>query len=125
ADETWGAGVHSVTGIVRVESGARLTIAPCARVVFQPDAGIDVDGALVAEGTKDEPILFARADGEKPWAHLAARHPGRIVLRHALLTGGGSDGFRHGATLVGRADSALPLKPVLLVEHVQVQGSEG
>ncbi|MCY2990629.1 MAG: Ig-like domain-containing protein [Planctomycetota bacterium] len=58
--ETWGVGVHVVTGTVTVPSSVRLTIAPGAVVKFAPGAGLTVDqGAeLIAEGTLAEPIVF-------------------------------------------------------------------
>ena len=61
-DETWGKGCHIVTGWIQIENGAVLTIAPGAIVKFEERAGLIVgsegNGAIIAEGTEAEPILF-------------------------------------------------------------------
>ena len=41
-----------------VKPGATLTIAPGSTLLFASDAGIKVEGTLVAKGTQEEPIVF-------------------------------------------------------------------
>lgn len=47
-----------IYGGLRVDSGATLTIAPGSTLYFHSDAGMDVYGRLIAEGTADKGILL-------------------------------------------------------------------
>ncbi|MBN2614215.1 MAG: right-handed parallel beta-helix repeat-containing protein [Bacteroidales bacterium] len=61
-DETWGEGIHVITGSVYV-SGATLTIMPGAIVKFNEGTSLfigqgDASSALIADGTSDKRIKF-------------------------------------------------------------------
>ncbi|MCL0035002.1 PKD domain-containing protein, partial [Dehalococcoidia bacterium] len=80
----WGAIDHDVTwrptfspyilaGNVEVKRGAVLTILPGTEVRFKKGARLNVKGGLVAEGTKESPIIFTSHEPEpKPgdWGRL-------------------------------------------------------
>ncbi|WP_309672566.1 hypothetical protein [Gemmatimonas sp.] len=52
--------IHELAGPVQVEAGGALVIEAGARIEARPGSGIDVqrDGAIIAEGTLLEPIVF-------------------------------------------------------------------
>ncbi len=54
-----------------VESGATLSIEPGVEVWFDADAGLEIAGRLLAEGTADEPIRFREDDCGERWEGIA------------------------------------------------------
>lgn len=82
ADEVRWSGDVRIDGIVTVKKTGRLIISPGTRVYFAPrdidgdgigDAELLVEGALIAVGTAEEPILFTSAASQpKPsdWKYL-------------------------------------------------------
>ena len=124
ADETWTAAgsPHLVTASIRVDTGVKLTIEPCAQVRLGASNHIEVDGTLVAEGTADRPITFDENDAQ-PWGYVEAFAPGTISLAYATLTGGGGDETNAYGALEARGDQTAPAQPVLKVSHVTVASS--
>lgn len=131
-DEVWRAedGPHFVTGDLRVRTGARLTIEPCATVELAPGASIEVipsvgeSGRLVAEGSPDRPIVLRRSVRAEPWGHLLVRAPGAARLAHVTLDGGGAGDLEEG-TLRLEGDGVLPSDPVVSARELWVKASRG
>jgi hypothetical protein len=131
-DETWGAGLHRVTGRTEVRTGVTLTIAPCAVVRLDENASIIVNddaGGLAARGTATKPIVFERSDAAKAWGQLAVYAPAVANLSYATLRGGGTTSSGPnadfiGATLVARNQNGDAVNP-LFVDHVSVEASTG
>ncbi|MCY1057499.1 hypothetical protein [Nannocystis sp. SCPEA4] len=132
-NEVWTAegSPHIVTRFVSVPIGATLTIEPCAEVRMQADASLVFGNTattevttLKAEGEPERPIRFVR-DGDEPWGAIVAYAPAQLFLAHTTLTGGGSDEFLLGASLMLRGDSETPTKKLALVDHVTIEDSVG
>ncbi len=71
ANTLWASGVSVVvTSSITVNAGVTLTIQPCVTVLFNQGASLTVNGLLLAEGTPDCRILFARNTGATSWAGL-------------------------------------------------------
>ena len=47
-----------VYGMMKVEEGATLTIAPGSTIYFHNDAGLDVKGSLMCKGMASQPIVL-------------------------------------------------------------------
>jgi hypothetical protein len=64
SDTTWTSpgSPYVVTNNIAVHAGATLTIRPGVVVRFDPQTGMDVNGRLIAEGTKTNRIQFTSAD---------------------------------------------------------------
>lgn len=133
ADETWTVAnsPHIIERSINIRTGAKLTIEPCAEVRFGKDAVLGVaiiptpgQGSLLAEGTATRPITFKRL-GADAWGGISVTKPGKAILRHVTMEGGGSDSFLFNATLAVRGDSDLPVARDVLVDHVTIKGSQG
>ncbi len=125
-DTTWSAdSIHVVNGIT-VHAGVTLTIAPCAIVQVAARDNLEIDGTLDAEGTATEPIRFERHDANA-WGTLYIVHGGKATLAYTTLDGGGNAvGSINRATLVAWGDDLQPpMEPMLSVNHVTVENSEG
>jgi alpha-tubulin suppressor-like RCC1 family protein len=58
-DETWASGgFYQVSGTLDVAAGVVLTVEPGVTVSFEADAGMEVNGTLVAQGTSESVITF-------------------------------------------------------------------
>jgi hypothetical protein len=132
-DEVWAADAspHIVAQDVRVRSGAKLTIEPCAEVQVAAGKFIHVafpgtpnTGSLVAEGTATQPIRIHGQDGAR-WASLHVHAPGTARLAHVTLEDGGDNRFGRNATLEIRGDSEDGADALLFVDHVTVAKSLG
>lgn len=85
-----------------VKAGSTLTVLPGTRVGFGPIGsalqsyiGVDGDGALIARGTENEPIVFtSNSDNPVPgtWARLEYRADSVGVLEHCTIEYGGNFG---------------------------------
>ena len=63
-DTTWNADLVRVVGDVTIEDGVTLVIVPGARVQFEDYYRLAVDGAILAEGLPDAPIIFTTDEPE-------------------------------------------------------------
>jgi hypothetical protein len=122
---------HVIEGDVTVRDGAKLTIAPCAKVVVKKGQHLEVaypltpnEGTLIAEGTAKRPITFGGENGER-WASIYVQAAGTARLAYVTLQGGGGGDFEQGASLVARGDSEAGADPVVFVDHVTIEGSQG
>lgn len=73
ADSTWTAagGPYLLTAPLTVPPGATLSIAPGTTVYFSPEAGLTVNGRLLAEGTPEQRIRLTRLPGsDAHWVGL-------------------------------------------------------
>ncbi len=130
-DTVWSAAdsPHIVSGggsLLRIE-GATLTIESCAVVLFDPDAGLRAmgGGRLVVDGTSMEPVRMDRNDSD-PWQHIRVDEDGLAELHGVIMRGGGADMVTYdGATLVADGPTDRPYVYNLLVDNVQVEGSQG
>jgi len=94
-DTVW-SGVVRIAGVVTVKKGARLTILPGTRVLFERfdrdgdgigDGEIYVEGELVAEGTAEAPILLTSAASQpKPadWKYLYCDFAKKVRVAHLV-----------------------------------------
>jgi len=86
---------YTVTCHVNVPQGQTLTIEPGATVKFDGDYGIDVFGALVADGTSASPILFtsnADTPSRGDWrAVYFEPGGGTSIMDYCILEYGGGD----------------------------------
>ncbi len=94
----WAGTVH-VRGVETVPEGTTLEIRPGTRVLFafqdldgdgQGDAGIVVEGSLLAVGTPEEPILFEPEDGSVAsagWGEIRIESPRRSRFTHCRIRG--------------------------------------
>lgn len=67
--------VYYINGDLGVNEGATLTIEPGTRIELAEGTGIYAFGDLVAKGTPQKPITFARHAGEGPWTMISAKTP--------------------------------------------------
>ena len=64
-------GPYIITGELNIPSGVSLTILPGTSVFFDPDAKMNINGRLIAEGSQYELIRFTRTPGTKgTWGGL-------------------------------------------------------
>jgi hypothetical protein len=125
-DTTWTAAdsPHFVLGpTFAVQSGATLTIEPCAEVRMADDAAFTVNGALIAEGTASQPIQFVAADPTKPWAYLRFMS-GTGRLAYVTFDGGGKSDPSSLGTIEVRNPNEDTDRELVRVDHVTIRGSE-
>jgi hypothetical protein len=111
-----------------VRAGGSIELGAGVEVRVARGAVIDVrGGSFIAAGTAERPVkLRPRTDAAADrWSQLSVAHPGTASLTHTLIQGAGDDRFTHHASVVVRGDSAMPLKKMLHVDHVTVEGSGG
>jgi parallel beta-helix repeat protein len=78
---------YTITGTVRVASGATLAIEPGVELTFDPNAALLVDGTLQAAGTDLVPIVF-KATEAGAWGGISFRSGATGgVLSHARISG--------------------------------------
>jgi len=81
-----------VTGMLRIASGATLTIGGGSIVMVDPDVEIAVDGRIVVEGTHQQPVVFTCQDRKAPWGGFVFKTgSSRGEFTGAILTGSGAD----------------------------------
>ncbi len=102
ADAEW-RGTVRIGGVVHVRKDATLTIAPGTRIEFGPERfgirdehegffapGIRVEGRIVAEGTKEAPIVFTpggRTARPGEWDKILFQFSGGNRFRHCVFEG--------------------------------------
>ena len=107
SNTTWAAdAVHRISCDVTVNSGYVLTIKPGAIIKFDPSTTLQVNGALVAKGTTDAPIVFTSfkddsyggdtngdGSGSAPakgdWHNLEFAPGSQGILEHVVVRYGG------------------------------------
>lgn len=67
---------YVITGGIQVDSSATLNIEAGTRIFLHADAPFLVDGTLIANGTKDEPVIFSGDRLDKDYKDLPAAWPG-------------------------------------------------
>jgi parallel beta-helix repeat protein len=83
---------YLLQGGVTVGVGATLAIEPGVRVELGDHGWIGVDGALVAEGTSDSPIVFTSREASPEagdWGGIVLREGCTASLRHCVVEYGG------------------------------------
>jgi Right handed beta helix region len=96
SDTTWTAAgnPYTLTANITVPAGVTLTIGPGVQVLADPASGLDIDGALVAQGTLAAPITFTRSGASGKWQGLSvtgtAAAPGSASLAYVNVSHGGS-----------------------------------
>ncbi|MBI4698143.1 MAG: right-handed parallel beta-helix repeat-containing protein [Nitrospirae bacterium] len=83
ADVTW----HTDTGIsenTTVNFGATLVLTPGIRILFSKDAGLDINGRIIAQGRKDERIVFTsvKTGDDSRWDELLLNHADGSVFSY-------------------------------------------
>jgi hypothetical protein len=83
SDITWQASTVQVTGNVHIARNATVTVLPGTRVEFQGHFEIDVDGAILANGTAVDSIIFTINNPAATLHHqdYLVRAEGRLVAR--------------------------------------------
>lgn len=81
-----------VAGPFRVAPGVTLTIEPGVTVAFDPGAQMGIEGAVVGEGSADQPIEFIGMDPQAgSWRGIqllgTPAQPGQLRLSHATIAG--------------------------------------
>lgn len=130
--ETWAANgsPHIVNGAIRVLDGQTLTIEACAELRLAKDVVIiagfgGTPSKIRALGTARRPITVGQKVAGERFDGLEAWYPASLELAHVTVAGGGANRFRRGASITGWGDSALPVKPILKLDHVTVEDSAG
>ncbi len=125
---TWSCPTMTVTQTIRVTD--HLTVEPGTEVVFAQGAHLEVraDGKLTAEGTADEPIVFA---GDEPlkghWGGISIQTISEDnVLRHVVIRDTGAGGFQGNewalAILGGGVPEGYAVVADLAVENASGKG---
>ncbi len=138
-DTTWGTDKPFVViGSALVEEGATLTILPGCRIYMHADSRLVVEGTLLAEGTKEDSIVFQgdRLDrayfgnrglpGEWGGLYFGSRSAGSR-LTHVILQNGGNTALGAPPALIQLApDSVRNLAaPQLSLDRVTIRRSLG
>ncbi|MFV9506458.1 MAG: right-handed parallel beta-helix repeat-containing protein [Oscillochloridaceae bacterium umkhey_bin13] len=90
---------YVVTGNIRINQGATLTILPGTVIAFEPQNQLEVAGKLIARGTADERIVFTRdAQSDGMWSGIIfqdtsadavfdtqARYTGGSILQYVTI----------------------------------------
>ncbi len=81
---------YALEGLIRVAPGAVLKVEAGARILFGPEGGLHVEGALVARGRAESEVVFGPLDEEKGWLNVTLCGAGEkaSVFEHAVLSGG-------------------------------------
>lgn len=93
ANTTWNKALpYVVSNSVTVKNGATLTIEAGARILFNKDATLFVDGTLQVNGTVSEPVEFGSErleavynDLPGQWKGLYFRKTGNGVINHSMI----------------------------------------
>ncbi|MBL7702369.1 MAG: hypothetical protein JNM14_08970 [Ferruginibacter sp.] len=67
---------YVILGSIRIDTTATLTIQPGCRIYSHADAPFIVDGSLIADGTKTEPVTFTGDRLDEGYKDLPASWPG-------------------------------------------------
>ncbi len=101
--------LYTVTSTVDIE--AELTIEPGAIIQFEQGTGFTVptvEGAIIAEGTEENPILFTSTNDQPGWwngIYLEQSSNMNNILDYVIIEYGGGEDFRNsgsGNVVIGR-----------------------
>lgn len=81
-------GEFSLKESIIVPSDATMIIEAGAKFLFTRDAGIICKGTLIAEGTKDNPIIFDEMHQNNGWEGIRFWHSSKSKLSHCIITHG-------------------------------------
>jgi hypothetical protein len=77
ANTTWNNRLpYVILGVLRIDTGITLTVDPGCKIYSHANAPILVDGSLVTNGTKAEPVLFSGDRLDEEYRDLPASWPG-------------------------------------------------
>ncbi|TVR35393.1 MAG: right-handed parallel beta-helix repeat-containing protein [Balneolaceae bacterium] len=103
----------------QIDITAELTIEPGTEIYFEAGTGFELpemQGAIIADGTEEEPILFS-GTSEQPgwWNGIYVRESGNVLNQLNWVTveyGGGEEFFRSGSgnVIVGRSDESSSIE---------------
>jgi hypothetical protein len=101
-----------------------LTVNAGTRLVFGEDAGLDIrEGALLALGSEDDPVVFTGLEAEPGyWRGITLESEGSHTLRNAIVEYAGSGA--NGANVTSRAQSEDEWG-TLLIEGCKLRHSAG
>ena len=83
-DSVW-SDVRLLEGVVEVPEGVVLRIEPGTMVLMKPGASMEVEGALLAEGTEESPIVFTHYGNDTTWKNLLFVQAEDSCLRHCVI----------------------------------------
>jgi hypothetical protein len=126
-DETWTAAASPHVLPYDVTFYATVTLEPCALVRIGAGKTLTVSpGRIVAKGTEQQPIAFARLDPANPWASMRALSGGTLDLEYVGIIGGGdplNTNPLYAGALDIRADQTKPPAEILHADHLLIQDS--
>jgi len=102
-----------------IEITAELTIEPGTEIYFEPGTGFELpemSGAIIADGTEEEPILFSGTSEQSGWWNgIYLRESGNALNQLNWVTveyGGGEEFFQSGSgnVIVGRSDETSSIE---------------
>jgi hypothetical protein len=92
-------------------------------VRMSPGTHLQVEGAVVAEGTAAKPIRIGAVSASQPFAAIQVWAPGTLSLAYAVVANGGSDTTNSYGVIEARGDQLLPAQEILKVNNVAVTGA--
>ncbi len=76
---------------LEIPAGSSLTIGSGSWIALAPEVDLTVSGALLIEGTIDDPIVFAPAEPGSPWGGAVIQgSQASVTARGTFFTGGGA-----------------------------------
>ena len=84
-DQTW-SGIVDLKGFVTIEPGVTVTIESGTTVRVASAASVTIDGTLIADGTKAEPITIEPSDAGEHW--LGFNVSGTLTMHYTTQLGG-------------------------------------
>lgn len=79
-------GMRTFEGTTVIAPNVTVTVEAGAQLIFANDAGIDIKGALLVNGTSASKVVMKHADGATRWGPLEVE--GTLHLNYGDLTGG-------------------------------------
>jgi len=107
----WSSGPVRIRENYQLAAGATLVIDPGVLVELSPGVAFYVDGAMLAFGSAERPIVFAGEAGKR-WDGIFANKGSQIDLQHVNIYNGGA-----GGTLIASDSAQLRMSYVLLAAN--------
>jgi len=83
---------YIINGPLTLKSGAVLTIQPGAKIYFHKDAGLNIEGRLIVNGSITEPVLFCSdrleetySDEPGQWKGISLKRTGNGLIKNAII----------------------------------------